>query len=196
MISGRCRLILTPTLAALPFIGALQAMFLSVPEIDFDFDGAARLATKLPAIKERIRAELVEDMSKELVFPERLTLPLSWSADPEMVWHPQVTGMLVVRIKSVKGLPKKGGSIRKVFGQDKPDVYGRVNVGSQSFDTTVVKNSVEAGWPDTHMEWLLEEAEGHWVEVTMYDRDKASSDEFLGYARADLSNPLSPNIAK
>ena len=84
-------MILTPTMAQLPFIGALQAMFLSVPEIDFDFDGAAKLATKLPAIKERIRAELVEDMGKEVVFPERLTLPLSWSAGPEMVWHPLVS---------------------------------------------------------------------------------------------------------
>ena len=60
----------------------------------------------------------------------------------------------------------------------------------------MVKNSVEAGWPDTTMEWLLEEAEGHWVEVTIYDRDKASSDEFLGYARANLSGPLPANIAK
>ena len=87
-------------------------MFLSVPEIDFDFDGAAKLATKLPAIKEKIRAELVEDMGKEVVFPKRLTLPLSWSADPEMVWHPQVTGMLVVRIKSVKGLPMPNTSLK------------------------------------------------------------------------------------
>ena len=83
-------------------------MFLSQPEIDFEFEGAARLATKLPAIKERIRAELVEELGGEAVFPRRLTLPLSWSADPEMVWHPQVTGMLVVRLMSVKGLPKKG----------------------------------------------------------------------------------------
>lgn len=196
MISGRCRVILTPTLSQLPFIGALQAMFLSTPEIDFDFDGAAKLATKLPAIKEKIRTELVEDMGKEVVFPQRLTLPLSWSADPQLVWHPQVTGMLVVRLKSVRGLPRKGGSIRKVFGQDKPDVYGRVSVGAQSFETSVVKNSVEAEWPESYMEWLLEDAEGHWVEVTMYDRDKASSDEFLGYARADLSSTLDSNIAK
>ena len=127
-----------------------------------------------------------------------------------MVWHPQVTGMLVVRLMSVKGLPKKGegthanilddfsegGSIRKVFGQDKPDVYARVNVGSRSFDTSVVRNSVEAEWPDTTMEWLLEEAGGHRVEVTMYDRDKASSDEFLGHAAVDLDNSLTPNSAK
>ena len=55
-------------------------MFLSQPEIDFEFEGAARLATKLPAIKERIRAELVEELGGEAVFPRRLTLPLSWSA--------------------------------------------------------------------------------------------------------------------
>mgnify|MGYP001192802851 CR=1 FL=1 len=113
-----------------------------------------------------------------------------------MTTLPQVTGVMVVRLKTVRGLPKKGGSIRKVFGQDKPDVYGRVSVGCRSFETSVVKNSVEAEWPDTYMEWLLEEAEGHWVEVSMYDSDKASSDEFLGYARVDLSNPLTPSIPK
>ena len=82
-------------------------MFLSVPEIDFDFDGAAKLATsKLPAIKEKVRAELVEDMGKEVVFPERLTLPLSWSADPEMVWHPQVS--VIVKFDQIQNIERFG----------------------------------------------------------------------------------------
>ena len=91
-----------------------------------------------------------------------------------MTTLPQVTGVMVVRLKTVRGLPKKGGSIRKVFGQDKPDVYGRVSVGSKSFETSVVKNSVEAEWPDTYMEWLLEEAARARRRATCSGRRRAS----------------------
>ena len=83
-------------------------MFLTVPEIDFDFDGAAKMGSKLPAIKSKIKSELVEDMSKEIIFPNRVVLPLSWSVDPELVWHRQLAGILGVKLKSVSGLPKKG----------------------------------------------------------------------------------------
>ena len=63
-------------------------MFLSQPEIDFEFEGAARLATKLPAIKERIRAELVEELGGEAVFPADSRCPSPgqqtrrWSGTP------------------------------------------------------------------------------------------------------------------
>ena len=101
-------MLLTPTMSQLPFIGAVHIMFLSTPEIDFEFDGAARIATKLPAIKEKFKAELLDDMAKELIFPNRSILPLSWSADPELVWAPQYAGILAVKLKSVQGLPSKG----------------------------------------------------------------------------------------
>ena len=108
-VSGRCRVVLAPTLAQLPLLAGLQLMFLSMPEVDFQFEGAARLASQLPAIKARILAELAEDAAGEVVFPRRVTLPLSWAgaADPQLVWQPQVAGLLAVRLKKVSGLPKK-----------------------------------------------------------------------------------------
>lgn len=108
-VSGRCRVVLAPTLAQLPLVAGLQLMFLSQPEVDFQFEGAARLASRLPAIKARVLAELAEDAAGEVVFPRRVTLPLSWggAADPQLVWQPQVAGLLAVRLKKVSGLPKK-----------------------------------------------------------------------------------------
>ena len=85
--SGKMRVVMNPTMSQLPFIGGVQIMFLNPPEIDFDFEGAARLASKLPIVKTKIKSELLEDMGKEIIFPNRLTLPLSWTADPELVWH-------------------------------------------------------------------------------------------------------------
>jgi len=187
--SGKMRVVMNPTMSQLPFIGGVQIMFLNPPEIDFDFEGAARIASKLPIVKTKIKSELLEDMGKEIIFPNRLTLPLSWTADPELVWHGQVTGILAVRLKSVKGLPKKGSGngLRKMFGQDKPDVYGVLNIGSVSHQTRVVKNSQEASFSEV-MEWMVEEIEGHVLEVNIFDKDSGSSDEFLGYSAVDLSS--------
>jgi len=107
-LSGRARVVLTPTISELPLVGGIQFFFLTKPEIDFDFDGAAKIATKLPAIKTKIKEDLAEDMSKDIIFPNRITLPLSWTADPQLIWQPQLTGILGVRLRSVSGLPKKG----------------------------------------------------------------------------------------
>ena len=74
-----------------------------------------------------------------------------------------------------------------MFGQDKPDVYGTVSVGSEMYQTPVKKNSLEAKWDDW-AEWLGEEGDGHVVEINMYDMDTTSSDEFLGYAAIDVSS--------
>ena len=96
-------MILTPTISQLPLVGGVQLMFLSTPEVDFDFVGAARIASQLPAIKHKIKSELQTELSQEVVYPRRLVLPLSWSADPELVWQGQVSGLLVARLLSVSG---------------------------------------------------------------------------------------------
>ena len=62
-----------------------------------------------------------------------------------------------------------GGGLRKMFGQDKPDVYGRVSLGAEVVETSVASNSVEAAWTQW-AEWLVEEVAGHVVEVNMWDR--------------------------
>ena len=74
-----------------------------------------------------------------------------------------------------------------MFGQDKPDVYGTVSLGSETYQTPVKKNSLDAKW-DVWAEYLVEEVDGHVVEVNMYDRDTPTSDEFLGYAAIDVSS--------
>jgi len=186
-ISGRARLVMTPTISELPFVGGIQMFFLTKPEIDFEFDGAAKIASKLPIIKSKIKEDLLEEMDKEIVFPNRVILPMSRTADPQLVWQPQVAGILGVRLRSVSGLPKKGsgGGIRKLVGQDKPDPYAVIGVGGEEIRTVVAKNTIQHTWEEWY-EFLLEELDGHIVEVNMFDKDKASSDEFLGYAGIDI----------
>ncbi|XP_023332371.1 extended synaptotagmin-3 [Eurytemora carolleeae] len=184
-LGGRGRLVLSPTMSELPLVGGIQFFFLTKPEIDFDFDGLAKIAD-LPVIKAKIKEDLLEDLNKHAVYPNRITIPLSWTADPQMIWQPQISGILGVKLRSVKGLPRRGG-VRKLVGQDKPDVFGILGVGGQEWRSTVVKNTVEATWEEWY-EFPLELLDGHILEINMYDKDHSSKDEFLGYAAIDVKN--------
>jgi len=184
-ISGRGRVILSPTMSQLPFVGGIQFLFITKPEIDFQFDGLAKIAD-LPVIKTKIKEDLLKDLKKQAVYPNRVTIPLSWTADPQLVWQPQMTGILAVKLSSVKSLPRRGG-VRRMFGQDKADVYGILGVGAKEYSTSIVKNTQQATW-DQWFEFPLEWLDGHMVEINMYDQDSSSADEFLGYAAIDVKN--------
>jgi len=191
-VGGRARIVLSPTMSELPLVGGVQFFFLTKPELDFEFDGLAKIAD-LPVIKKKIKEELTEDLEKQAVFPNRITIPLSWTADPQQIWQPQMTGILGVKLKSVKGLPRRGG-IRKLVGQDKPDVYGVIGLGGREWRSGVVKNSNQATWNDWY-EFPLELLDGHVIELNMYDYDSSSADEFLGYAAVDVKNYMQvPNF--
>jgi Ca2+-dependent lipid-binding protein len=81
-------------------------------------------------------------------------------------------------------LSEKGG-VRSWVGQSKPDAYATIGIGGDERTTVVAKNSVQHTWEEWY-EFPLEEIDGHIVEVNMYDRDKMSKDEFLGYAAIDI----------
>jgi len=191
-VGGRARIMLTPTMSELPLVGGVQFFFLTKPELDFEFDGVAKIAD-LPVIKKKIKEDLLGDLNKQAVYPHRITIPLSWTADPMQIWQPQMTGILGVKLKSVRGLPRRGG-MRRLVGQDKPDVYGIIGLGGKEWRSGVKKNSVEATWEDWY-EFPLELLDGHLVELNMYDDDSSSSDEFLGYAAVDVKNYMQqPNF--
>ena len=69
-VGGRGRLVLSPTMSELPLVGGIQFFFLTKPEIDFDFDGLAKIAD-LPVIKAKIKEDLLEDLNKHAVYPNR-----------------------------------------------------------------------------------------------------------------------------
>ena len=47
-----------------------KMFFLTKPEIDFDFDGLAKLAD-LPVIKKKIKEDLLKDLNEQAVYPNR-----------------------------------------------------------------------------------------------------------------------------
>ena len=42
-VSGRGRVILSPTMSQLPFVGGVQFLFINKPDLDFQFEGVAKV---------------------------------------------------------------------------------------------------------------------------------------------------------
>jgi len=190
-VEGRARLVIAPTIAELPLVGGIQLFFLTRPNIGFRLQGAASLADKIPAIQEKIIEDLVDDLGKEAIWPNRITLPLSYSCDPRQVWQPQLRGILLVKLRSVEGLPRKVGSrLRRLTRQDKPDPYGLVRLGMKEGRTSSGRNTQQHSW-DTWTTFLVEEVEGHLLEIVIMDEDRASNDEYMGQVKIDLTSALS-----
>ncbi len=72
---------------------------------------------------------------------------LSDSVDVEAVKALDPSGIVQARLISASGLPCKGG-LRSLIGQDKPDPYGKLMLGSQIYDTSVVKNCEDPEFPE------------------------------------------------
>jgi len=184
-VSGRARVVMKPTTKKPPFFGGLQFCFLDDMAIDFDLEGLADICD-WSFLRRKIRKSIIEDVSKQLVFPNKVFVPMSGAADPMLVKCFDPKGVLAVKVCSATGLPEKGG-LRSLVGQGKPDTYVITKLGADKYQTPVVKNDAEPVWQDP--EWyyfLLEHPGGHKVKFMVYDEDSFSKDDFLGRAIAPL----------
>lgn len=184
-VSGRARVVLKPTTKSPPFFGGFQFCFLDDMAIDFDLDGIADICD-WPFMRRKIRKAIIKDASEQLVFPNKIFVPMSGAADPMIVKCFDPRGVLAVKVCSATGLPEKSG-LRSLLGQGKPDTYIVTKLGAHKHETPVIKNDAEPVWEDpTWYYFLLERAEGHRVNFLAYDEDSFSKDDFLGKAVASL----------
>ena len=74
-------------------------------------------------------------------------MAMSDSVDIEAVKALDPIGLVRVRLLSSSDLPCKGG-LRSLIGQDRPDPYAKLMLGSQIQVTSVVKNCQDPEWAD------------------------------------------------
>eukprot|EP00095_Tigriopus_kingsejongensis_P010977 maker-scaffold270_size230592-snap-gene-1.23 protein:Tk10977 transcript:maker-scaffold270_size230592-snap-gene-1.23-mRNA-1 annotation:"GJ23366" len=162
-IEGRARLVMTPTLNALPFVGGFQLCFLDEPRINFDLEGLANICD-WPGLRRKVRREILEDTSKRCVYPNRISIGMGvGQSDVKLVKGFNPTAMLFVR----------------------------VSLGATHHFTTVVKNNCNPEWPiEQWHEFPLETMEGHYLILRAYDEDSLSRDEFLGRSAVQVKDIL------
>ena len=87
-----------------------------------------------------------EDISKKVVYPNKIMIPMNSSAiDPMEAKCFDPVGIFGVNVLRAAGLPRERG-LRSLIGQDKPDPYAKVRVGAIVHETNVVKNTTEPEW--------------------------------------------------
>lgn len=177
-------------------MGGIQLYFLDEPAIEFDLEGLVDICDK-SVFRRKIRRDLMEDIGERIVFPNRITIPTVVGSEVDPITYKcfDPTGILMVKVASASGLPRKKG-IRTLVGQDKPDTYVKVRLGSTTLATPVVKNEVNPSWEDEFgakwFDFLLERRQGHVVRMEAYDHDSMSRDDFLGYVSMELGEDNSP----
>jgi len=186
-VSGRARIVLKPTTKKPPFFGGIQFCFLDDMAVDFDLEGLADICD-WSFLRRKIRKAIVKDASEQMVFPNKVFVPISDGADPMDVKCFDPKGVLAVKVVSANGLPQKGG-LRSLIGQGKPDPYVVVKVGAEEQETPHINNDADPVWPeDQWYYFLMERSEGHKVNFIAYDHDSFSKDDFLGKAVTSVDN--------
>uniref|UniRef100_A0A0K2TTK9 Extended synaptotagminlike protein 2a [Tribolium castaneum] n=1 Tax=Lepeophtheirus salmonis TaxID=72036 RepID=A0A0K2TTK9_LEPSM len=191
IMTGRGRVVLKPlTKKALPFfVGGAQIMLLDVPHLYFDLEGIAEVCD-WPIIRNKIRKELYETIKRKIVYPNKYSFQLSTGVDPMLYKAFSPSGMLAVKLNLAEGLPTKGGIIRSLIGQEKPDTFAKIILGAEDITSAVIKNTTEPSWEEEVVwyEFLIEKLNGHQLRVELYDEDTLTQDEFLGEVIINLEN--------
>jgi Ca2+-dependent lipid-binding protein len=135
--SGRMSVLMRPLTTSLPCIGAVQAAFVTHPELEIDFKGAAAFADFGP-VERVVRKVLRDVLASMFVLPNRFMYKLLDSVDFFECYYPP-SGALNVSILRGRGFQKekKAGLIKLT-----PDCFCRFKFGLEKAITPVMKKSL------------------------------------------------------
>ena len=88
----------------LPPFGAVTVSLLGNPFLDFSLTALSGDLMAIPGLEAAVSAGVAKGVSG-LLWPQRLVVPLSGSAEDCANLHPRTTGVLLVRIRQARGLP-------------------------------------------------------------------------------------------
>jgi hypothetical protein len=90
--------------AKLPPFGAVTVSLLGKPFLDFSLTALSGDLMAIPGLETAVSAGVTKGVSS-MLWPQRLVVPLSSSAEDCANLHPRTTGVLLVRIRQARGLP-------------------------------------------------------------------------------------------
>ena len=191
-LMGCLRIILTPLVDELPFIGNVQVCFLRSPEVDFVIGGEAKVLNTFGLTK-IIRNVIVEKIDSIMVMPNRISLPLarkngeSKSLSNKDIKCPFPSGVLKVQVHMAAELERK--DFGKMIGKGKSDPYAIISVGSQKLKSNVINDTDCPKWDNLTANFLVEVGQDLLIEF--FDEDPDGDDQ-LG----QLVIPIDPVARK
>jgi len=188
-VRGRVCICFTPLLDKVPVAGGLQVYFVNTPEVDLHFGGALKIV-ELPLIQRALHSALNSAMRGQIVLPNRISVPLL--PEDESVLEQLGCGYarpeMVVRIQVLKarGLNAADWAL---LGKGSSDPYAVVKLGSSSFKTDVISNTVDPVWDDAVGTFVVFDRDQQ-VTVKVWDKDPVKSDDFLGDVQLSVQKLL------
>ncbi|KAJ3594656.1 hypothetical protein NHX12_003963 [Muraenolepis orangiensis] len=140
-LQGVLRVVMEPLLGDMPLIGALSVFFLKKPLLDINWTGLTNIGLCDSIIQDIIYSYLV--------LPNRLTIPLVGEEQLAQLRFPIPQGVLRVHFLEAQDLVGKdkflGGLIK-----GKSDPYGIIQLGTQTFRSKVVPETVHPKWNEVY----------------------------------------------
>ncbi|XP_054430765.1 extended synaptotagmin-2 isoform X2 [Pteronotus mesoamericanus] len=182
-IHGTMRVILEPLIGDMPLVGALSIFFLRKPLLEINWTGLTNLLD-IPGLNGLSDTIILDIISNYLVLPNRITVPLVSDVQIAQLRFPIPKGVLRIHFIEAQDLQGKDTYLKGLV-KGKSDPYGVIRVGSQLFQSKVIKESLSPRWNEVY-EALVYEHPGQELEIELFDEDP-DKDDFLGSLMLDLT---------
>ncbi|XP_023364032.1 extended synaptotagmin-2 [Otolemur garnettii] len=181
-IHGTMRVILEPLIGDMPLVGALSVFFLRKPLLEINWTGLTNLLD-IPGLNGLSDTIILDIISNYLVLPNRITVPLVSEVQIAQLRFPVPKGVLRIHFIEAQDLQGKDTYLKGLV-KGKSDPYGIIRVGSQIFQSKVIKENLSPKWNEVY-EALVYEHPGQELEIELFDEDP-DKDDFLGSLMIDL----------
>ncbi|CAN9503497.1 unnamed protein product [Ophioblennius macclurei] len=182
-LHGVMRVVMEPLLGDMPLIGAVSIFFLKKPLLDINWSGLTNMLD-IPGVNGLCDNMIQDIIYSYLVLPNRITIPLVGEAQLAQLRFPVPKAVLRIHFIEAQDLLGKdkflGGLIK-----GKSDPYGVIQVGTETFQTKVVHETVNPKWNET-FEALVYDHSGPNMGIELFDED-TDKDDFLGCLMVDLA---------
>uniref|UniRef100_A0A8C5PII3 Extended synaptotagmin 2 n=1 Tax=Leptobrachium leishanense TaxID=445787 RepID=A0A8C5PII3_9ANUR len=182
-LHGTMRVILEPLIGDLPIIGALSLFFLKKPLVEINWKGLTNILD-IPGLNGVSDTIILDIISNYLVLPNRITVPLVSDLQIAQLRFPIPKGVLRIHFIEAQDLMWKD-TYMKGLVKGKSDPYGIIKIGSQVFQSKVIKENLNPKWNQVY-EALVHEHPGQELEIELFDED-TDKDDFLGSLLIDLT---------
>lgn len=184
-LHGVLRVVMEPLLGDMPLIGAVSVFFIKRPWLDINWTGLTNILD-IPGVNGLSDGIMQDIICQYLVLPNRITIPLVGEAHLAQLRFPIPKGVLrihFIEAQDIIGKDKFLGGLIK----GKSDPYGVIKLGTQLFQSKVIKDTVNPKWNEVYEVPVYEHSTTPQnLELELFDED-TDKDDFLGSLLVDLA---------
>ncbi|BHF57614.1 Extended synaptotagmin-3 [Sparganum proliferum] len=175
-LRGTLRVLMKPLVPKIPFAGA-------VTYVNFILTHAGNVLS-LPGLQQTLNRTVQDAVSSLCVLPNRISVSLVDDVSMAHLKFPSAQGVLRINVISASDLV---ASDINIVGKNSSDPYCVVRVGAQKFVTAVKKSTINPNWNEC-FEAVIEQKFGPSLQLEVWDEDKGSKDDELGWASIPIDS--------